>query len=1815
MPPFFRRAAATLLCLVSTLTGLRADVVINEVMAAASERLLQWSSAGVPRVGAGPVWYQPSFDDSSWSSGAAPLGFGTFTSAPPVIATNIATPMLNLTPTTYLRKGFTVSAPDAARTDQLQLVINYNDGFICHINGVEVARRWAGPAGQMHFHDQPAYNPNLSNTSTNPTTHTSETINLGAVNTRLVAGTNVIAVHALNWTRKSANFYIQPVLRISGASTLVAGSDVWKYLVGVVEPSGGLYDPALLSSGKLSVPWGTVGFDDSTWASGAGPLRAGTTGTGTVVGGVIGVTPSFYARTTFNVLANQLMETTAVQLQIDYDDAYVAYLNGVEVARANIGNANTFTPQTAVATTARNSGTTSTVALDLPSKLLVAGANVLAVQAHNVAINDSDVYLKADLKLGSGATLVANTQTWRYFAGTDEPVPADDSIEDSPEGPDSATDWVELYNTGSSAVSLQGWRLTDNSSDRSKWVFPNVTIPAGGYLVVICDDRDATGSPGGYLHAGFSLGGEGEFFGLYDQSGNVVQRFTPTLPKASPFHSYGRNAAGTYVYSDTPTPGAENNGTELAGFVADPAFNLTGGFHTTTQSVTLSTTTSGATIRYTTDGSVPTETTGTKYTSAILVSASTAIRARAFKPGMIPSAPVTRTFLILGASDAKRSLPAVCLTAEPARDLYRPYGMFAISNNGTGYYTSGIWTALGDPSQYFNPVLSGRYAEHPANWQMSYPSGASGFNFDFGLRCAGSPHSRPRYVCSWLNNADPNSTTPWPSSATQKPQMNTFFRDSYSGTLEFPLFPGSAVTGFETLRLRAGKNDISNPFVRDELMRRTFIDTGNKGAHGINTTLWVNGVYKGYYNVTERLREDFFQRWYDSTQAWDIWVVNDTASGDSLMLQETTTFLRNNPQSVLANYQGALARIDVVNFADYILANVYGAMGDWPHNNYTIARERSTAGRWQFAMWDGEGSFGSFTTTLYSNPFIPAASGAVAQGVIVGSGAATDSLNFTLRNFYTLLHQSPEFKLLMADRIQKHFFNNGALTDAAMMSRKNVLRNEMLPLIPSFSDTPFNNWINGKGDITRRTGTTNAPSRRQVLLNGYYDDTAGGAFVQAFFKYEGVWPATRAPAFSQQGGTVARNFSLTMTNPNGIGTLYFTTNGNDPRAMGGAVQGTAYTGAITIGQTTTVKARVLNGTEWSPLMEATFLVTQPPALLITELMYHAPDAGLVSGDEYDFLEVKNAGPTTVNLSGMRIAGGVSFTFPAGAQLAPGGFAVVAKNAALFAARYPAVATVGSFTSNLANSGETITLVDLAASPIFSVTYSDTPPWPTLPDGFGNSLVPVNPNSNPSPDLASSWRASSALGGSPGADDPPSTVPAILVNEVLASSGPEQDDKVEIFNPTGAAADLSGWFLTDNASTPNKFRVPDGTIIGAGGYLVLSEADFNPAVAVGGNTSFAFDGNGETVRLSSADALGNLTGYAHGFEFGAAAVGVSFGRHVPSTGVEAFPQQRAMTFGNANAGPQVGPVVISELMYHPATGGDEFLELRNISNAAVPLYDPANLANTWKIDGIAFNFPQGVTLQPGQVILVTPLTAAAWRTKYGTPAAIQICGPYAGALSNSGEAISLQMPGVPYLNAFAQVVVPMIDVDGVRYLPASPWPTGAAGTGKSLERFDLTAYGDDPANWRLAASNGGSPGVPLPMNFATWQTLYFTPAQIATTGAAGADAEGDGLTNLQEFAFARNPLVPDAGDPFPAALATDGAGGPYLTTQYRRSLAAMNLQFFTDTSADLSSWEPGAGVQVGAAVNNGDGTETVSVRDAIPATAGSSRFLRIRMVGN
>jgi hypothetical protein len=493
-------------------------------------------------------------------------------------------------------------------------------------------------------------------------------------------------------------------------------------------------------------------------------------------------------------------------------------------------------------------------------------------------------------------------------------------------------------------------------------------------------------------------------------------------------------------------------------------------------------------------------------------------------------------------------------------------------------------------------------------------------------------------------------------------------------------------------------------------------------------------------------------------------------------------------------------------------------------------------------------------------------------------------------------------------------------------------------------------------------------------------------------------------------------------------------------------------------------------------------------LRITEIMYSPaqPTSGPYNREDFEYIELKNIGPSTLSLLGVRFTNGISFGFTSSgvSSLAPGQRVLVVRNGAAFASRYgTGFPIAGQFSGALDNGGERIRLIDTSGEEILDFEYDND--WYPITDGHGFSLVTADENQDPDLwDNKEGWRASGQLGGSPGANDPlPAMVAPILINEVLANTDTGVDF-VELYNPTETNVNIGGWFISDDFTNVMKFRIPDGTVIAPGGYIVFDETQFNADTNL--PTSFSFSSRGDEVALASADAAGNLTGYLHFYEFDASENGVSFGPHITSVGEEHFVALAAVTRGAANSAPKVGPIVLSEIMYRPPDNGaednslDEFVELRNTSGTTVDLFDPLYPTNRWKLDkGVDFDFPAGTSIPAGGFLLVVnfnptnTVQLAAFRARYGVSGAVAVLGPYEGKLDNSGEDIELCKPNPPELDGSVEFVL----VERVDYSDSPPWPEAADGGGASLQRPGDASYYNDPASWLAALPTPGalSPG--------------------------------------------------------------------------------------------------------------------------------------------
>jgi hypothetical protein len=1063
-------------------------------------------------------------------------------------------------------------------------------------------------------------------------------------------------------------------------------------------------------------------------------------------------------------------------------------------------------------------------------------------------------------------------------------------------------------------------------------------------------------------------------------------------------------------YFQTPSPGIENTAPSL-GIVGDVVASVPAGFYSAPITVALSSPTPGVTIRYTTNGSNPTATTGTVYTGPLTISATTVLRAQAFLTGYIPQFSGTWTYLFLDdvilqspSDDITGGYPATGVAPAGWPTTWGSnvvdYGMDQTIVNSAGaaqvkaalqaISTISISTDLSNlfnssTGIYANASGDGREWERPASVEMINPDGSPGFQINAGVRIRGG-YSR--------------------STDNPKHAFRLFFRDEYGESdLDYPLFgngPG-VVTSFKKFDLRTAQNyswsfggDGSMTMIQDGFARQSQLDMGQPSTHSRWVHLYLDGQYWGIYQIEERPEADFAASYFGGVDDdYDVVKVDAgpysiyATNGDLDAYRRLWTAVSTQNLSLAANYyrlQGKDASgiddlsipnsdvlLDVDNLITYMIGIFHGGnldapisafLGNTRVNNFFAIRNRNGREGFKYIQHDAEHTL----LNVNENRMGPY------------STAGFDYFN--PQYLHQRLMANVEYRMRFADLVQKNFLNNGPMSVAKAQARYQADVNALNTAIIAESAR----WGDSKrptSPLTRNNWLSAVSFQRDNFLVNRHN------VILQQFRSAGLLPNLDAPTFlvngiAQNSGQVIPGSLLRFTAPTGL--VYYTTDGSDPRLLGGGINpnaqvfnGTgAFTNIITAnsswryydaggdlgttwrtssytetaawktgnaelgygdgdeatvvsygpnasakyittyfrktfsivdpstipglllrlkrddgavvyingvevarsnmpGSTVTattpansavgnadettffeyvvspsllvagqnliavevhqsdaastdlsfdlqlvstnqanfalllnnskqLKARTLNGTIWSPIVQASLSTAIPAAagnLVVTEMYYHpAQEPGAPppfdNEENYEFIEVRNIGTQTIELANVRFTSGITFNFSSGDVpfLQPGESAVVVAYLSAFERRFgtSGIRVAGVYAGNLNNGGETITLTAADNSIIQSFTYDDVAPWPTSPDGAGPSLTVVDVNGNYN--SPTNWRPSYGPHGTPGGEEP------FIPNP-----------------PTGLAASLTGFIATSTAPTPISNLLTWTREIGTASYRV------------------------------------------------------------------------------------------------------------------------------------------------------------------------------------------------------------------------------------------------------------------------------------------------------------------------------------------------------------------------------------------------------------
>ena len=463
---------------------------------------------------------------------------------------------------------------------------------------------------------------------------------------------------------------------------------------------------------------------------------------------------------------------------------------------------------------------------------------------------------------------------------------------------DSYPDWIEIYNNSSAAIELGNYYLTDDLNDLNKWQIPEGTVIApGGYLLFFADGLDYEN------HTNFKLYAEGEVIGLSNRDKILLDSIV-YMPQNTNI-SMGRltDDPMVWAYFPEPTPNLMNSTTGYPGKAMPPVLSEPAGFYSQAINLEIYSPSEDAMIRYTLDGSIPTVS-STLYTAPVEISSNTVVRAVCIEQGEMNSEVISRTYFI----GELTTLPVFSFSMSPSRANLFPFTTEEVVH-----------------AEFFDPSKTQVISQ------------------DVGVRETGLVGIHPM-----------RSFSLYARSEFGESRLNhRFFRDK-------------SHTRFKNLFLRnGGYQDYSYTYMRDGLIQsfvNGYLDLDYMAYQPV--MVYQNGDFLALMNMREKMNEFYVEnnRKVDKdsidlleyqTEPPIIVLMGDDAHFTSMM-----DFIENTDLTQQKNMDYLATLMDVENYLDYYMLQIYCANADWPDKNSKIWRPKQMGGKWHWMVFDVDYGYG-----------------------------------------------------------------------------------------------------------------------------------------------------------------------------------------------------------------------------------------------------------------------------------------------------------------------------------------------------------------------------------------------------------------------------------------------------------------------------------------------------------------------------------------------------------------------------------------------------------------------------------------------------------------------------------------------------------------------------------------------------------------------------------------------------------------------------------------------------------------------------------------
>ncbi len=463
---------------------------------------------------------------------------------------------------------------------------------------------------------------------------------------------------------------------------------------------------------------------------------------------------------------------------------------------------------------------------------------------------------------------------------------------------DIGCDWIELSNKANVRADLSGWGI-GKSPTAPEYTFSDLFIEAGGYILLYADGERLP----------FKLGLDGEKLYLFD--GDGVCRDTIEYESLAPNDSCGKSADGPTVLYGIPTPGAANSSETYSGYTVLPRLSNAGGYADAGENLSIEAA-DGVTVRYTSDGTEPDD--QSEIFGGVTINKDCVLKFRAYSSGRLPSPVYSATYIV----SSDHSIPIVCLSCDSDGLFSSDKGIFAFGNNYESefpYVGANFWQDW----------------EREVSFEYYTPDGIRQLGCQAGIKVFGQ-YSR----------------------AYDQKSVSVHFRGKYgTSSVEYPFFEGNDVTEFSSLVLRAGGQDQKFTRIRDALCTEVFSEYSDIAYMDWQpVAVYINGEYYGFYDLREKINESYFKS-HEGIKKENIDILKGNGriviAGDSKDYYDMVDYIKNHDMSVSENYSYICSQMDIDNYIDYLIAEIFFCNGDT--GNIKFYRDRVN-GKWKWILFD-----------------------------------------------------------------------------------------------------------------------------------------------------------------------------------------------------------------------------------------------------------------------------------------------------------------------------------------------------------------------------------------------------------------------------------------------------------------------------------------------------------------------------------------------------------------------------------------------------------------------------------------------------------------------------------------------------------------------------------------------------------------------------------------------------------------------------------------------------------------------------------------------